>query len=79
MEERIETKDEQLKFGKGYDHNYFLNGTKKNGLNHTSIISGDKSGIIMQFFQFYDFQDILHVNTSFMACFASNGLLFGCV
>ncbi|MDA6069927.1 galactose mutarotase [Flavobacterium sp. AC] len=45
--ERIETKDEQLKFGKGYDHNYVLNGTKKNGLNHAATISGDKSGIIM--------------------------------
>lgn len=48
--ERIETKDEQLKFGKGYDHNYVLNGTKKNGLNHAATISGDKSGIIMDVF-----------------------------
>jgi aldose 1-epimerase len=48
--ERIETKDEQLKFGKGYDHNYVLNGTKKNGLNHAATISGDKSGIIMDIF-----------------------------
>ncbi|RED23632.1 aldose 1-epimerase [Flavobacterium cutihirudinis] len=45
--ERIETKDEQLKFGKGYDHNYVLNGTKKNGLNHAVTISGDKSGITL--------------------------------
>jgi len=48
--ERIETKDEQLKFGKGYDHNYVLNGTKKNGLNHAATISGDKSGIVMDIF-----------------------------
>jgi aldose 1-epimerase len=48
--ERIETKDEQLKFGKGYDHNYVLNGTKKNGLNHAATISGDKSGIIIDIF-----------------------------
>lgn len=48
--ERIESKDEQLKFGKGYDHNYVLNGTKKNGLNHAATISGDKSGIVMDIF-----------------------------
>jgi len=48
--ERIETKDEQLKFGKGYDHNYVLNGTKKNGLNHAATISGDKSGIVIDIF-----------------------------
>jgi len=48
--ERIETKDKQLKFGKGYDHNYVLNGTKKNGLNHAATISGDKSGIVMDIF-----------------------------
>ncbi|OMQ07893.1 aldose epimerase family protein [[Flexibacter] sp. ATCC 35103] len=48
--ERIETKEEQLKFGKGYDHNYVLNGTKKNGLNHAATISGDKSGIILDVF-----------------------------
>lgn len=48
--ERIETKDEQLKFGKGYDHNYVLNGTKKNGLNHAATISGDKSGITLDIY-----------------------------
>lgn len=48
--ERIETKDDQLKFGKGYDHNYVLNGTKKNGLNHAATISGDQSGITMDIF-----------------------------
>lgn len=48
--ERIEGNDEQLKFGKGYDHNYVLNGTKKNGLNHAATISGDKSGITLDIF-----------------------------
>ncbi|TDW51864.1 aldose 1-epimerase [Flavobacterium sp. 270] len=48
--ERIETKDEQLKFGKGYDHNYVLNGTKENGLNHAATISGDKSGITLDIY-----------------------------
>ncbi len=48
--ERIETKDEQLKFGKGYDHNYILDGTKKKGLNHAATICGDKSGITLDIF-----------------------------
>lgn len=48
--ERIETKDEQLKFGKGYDHNYVLNGKRKNGLNHAATISGDRSGITLDIF-----------------------------
>jgi aldose 1-epimerase len=48
--ERIETKEEQLKFGGGYDHNYVLNSTKKNGLNHAATISGDESGIILDIF-----------------------------
>lgn len=38
--ERIETKDEQLKFGKGYDHNYVLNTTKKDGFVHAATIKG---------------------------------------
>ena len=48
--EKIETKDEQLKFGKGYDHNYILDGTKKKGLNHAATICGDKSGITLDIF-----------------------------
>jgi len=43
--ERIEAKDEQLKNGKGYDHNYVLN---KHAANQTvATITGDKSGIVM--------------------------------
>ncbi|MBZ4035542.1 galactose mutarotase [Flavobacterium sp. 17A] len=45
--ERIETKDEQLKFGKGYDHNYVLAGTKKDGFLHAATIKGDASGITL--------------------------------
>ena len=45
--ERIEETNKQLTFGKGYDHNFVLNGSKKNGLNHVATIVGDKSGIIM--------------------------------
>ncbi len=46
--ERIETDNEQLRFGKGYDHNYVLNGTKAaNGLTHAARAKGDKSGIVL--------------------------------
>jgi aldose 1-epimerase len=44
---RIEANDEQLKNGKGYDHNFVLNGTKVNGMNHAATVIGDKSGIVM--------------------------------
>lgn len=45
--ERIDTDDEQLKFGGGYDHNYVLGGQKANGMNHAAKVVGDKSGIVM--------------------------------
>lgn len=48
--ERIETKDEQLKFGKGYDHNYVLNGAKKDGFVHAATIKGDASGITLDIY-----------------------------
>lgn len=48
--ERIETNNEQLKFGKGYDHNYVLNGTIKKEMNHAATITGDKSGISMDIY-----------------------------
>lgn len=48
--ERIETKDEQLKFGKGYDHNYVLSGTKKEGFLHAATIKGDVSGITLDIY-----------------------------
>jgi len=42
---RINLNDDQLKHGKGYDHNFILkdNGDKK----HAACIVGDKSGIVM--------------------------------
>jgi aldose 1-epimerase len=43
----INADNEQLKNGKGYDHNYVLDGTKVNGLNHAATVTGDKSGIVM--------------------------------
>ncbi len=45
--ERIGANDEQLKNGKGYDHNYVLNGTKGMGMAHAATVTGDKSGIVM--------------------------------
>lgn len=48
--ERIETKDEQLKFGKGYDHNYVLRNVKKDGFIHAATIKGDVSGIALDIY-----------------------------
>lgn len=45
--EQIETDNEQLKFGKGYDHNYVLSGTKNEGMVHAAQVIGDKSGIVL--------------------------------
>ena len=44
---RVNDNNEQLKFGKGYDHNFVLNGKKVNGLNHAATVTGDQSGIVM--------------------------------
>ena len=41
---RIENDHQQLKYGKGYDHNYILKGK------HAATVSGDKSGIVMDIF-----------------------------
>ncbi len=45
--ERINDSSEQLINGKGYDHNFILNGAKVNGLTHAATVTGDKSGIVM--------------------------------
>ncbi len=45
--ERIEADNDQLKNGMGYDHNFVLNGTKAEGMNHAATFIGDKSGIEM--------------------------------
>jgi aldose 1-epimerase len=47
---RIDSANEQLKNGNGYDHNYVLKGTKVNGLNHAATVTGDKSGIVMDIY-----------------------------
>lgn len=44
---RIEVQDQQLTFGKGYDHNYVLNDS---GYKKAATVTGDKSGIVMEIF-----------------------------
>jgi aldose 1-epimerase len=44
---RIDDNNQQLKFGKGYDHNYVLNGK---GFKPAAKVAGDESGIIMEVF-----------------------------
>lgn len=48
--ERINADDEQLKFGRGYDHNYILSGKKGNGMLQAATVVGDKSGIKMEIY-----------------------------
>ena len=66
---RINDNNEQLKNGKGYDHNFVLNGTKVNGLNHAATVTGDKSGIVMNVYtqepglQFYSGNFMFSKNT----------------
>lgn len=47
---RIEDKNDQLAAGKGYDHNFVLNGTKAMGMTHAATVKGDKSGIVMDIY-----------------------------
>lgn len=43
----VDAEDEQLKNGKGYDHNFVLNKNTSGGLNHAATVTADKSGIVM--------------------------------
>lgn len=45
--QRINAEHQQLKFGKGYDHNYILNGS---GMKHAAQAVGDQSGIVMDIY-----------------------------
>jgi aldose 1-epimerase len=45
---RIEAKDEQLLFGKGYDHNWVLNKAKAGGLTSAAVLSDPVSGRVME-------------------------------
>jgi aldose 1-epimerase len=44
---RVDDKNEQLMNGKGYDHNFVLNGA---GMKKAATITGDQSGIVMEVF-----------------------------
>jgi aldose 1-epimerase len=45
---RIDQPDEQLKNGKGYDHNWVLNTNKPGEMFTAAIIVGDQSGIVLE-------------------------------
>lgn len=47
---RINANNEQLKNGKGYDHNYVLNSAGPGKFNHAATVTGDKSGIVMDIY-----------------------------
>ncbi len=48
--ERINDDNIQLKYGKGYDHNYVLNPGKNGEMKAAATVRGDKSGIVMEVF-----------------------------
>lgn len=49
--ERLDTsKNQQLKYGNGYDHNYVLNNGDSHTLHPAAVVSGDQSGIVMKVF-----------------------------
>jgi len=64
---RINEADEQLKNGKGYDHNFVLDGNGKG--KHAAKVIGDKSGVIMDIYtdepgiQFYSGNFMKGLNT----------------
>jgi aldose 1-epimerase len=45
---RVNDDHAQLRFGKGYDHNFVLEGTHTNGMLHAATARGDQSGIVME-------------------------------
>ncbi|MCY4778278.1 galactose mutarotase [Sphingobacterium sp. UT-1RO-CII-1] len=46
----IAADDEQLRYGRGYDHNFVLKEAKDGGLRHAATLKGDVSGIIMDLY-----------------------------
>ena len=44
---RVNDTNEQLKYGKGYDHNFILNAGSNGGMNHAATVVGNISGIQM--------------------------------
>lgn len=47
---RINAKNEQLKNGTGYDHNYVLKSAGAGKFNHAATVTGDKSGVVMDIY-----------------------------
>lgn len=47
---RVAANSEQLKFGKGYDHNFVLDRDSSSGMFQAATVVGNKSGIIMDIF-----------------------------
>lgn len=47
---RVSTNNEQLKYGKGYDHNFVLNLDSLAGMIHAATVKGDRSGIVMDIY-----------------------------
>jgi aldose 1-epimerase len=47
---RINTKNQQLKNGTGYDHNYVLKSAGAGKFNHAATVTGDKSGVVMDIY-----------------------------
>jgi aldose 1-epimerase len=45
---RIDAKDEQIKFGGGYDHNFVLNPNSSKVMNFAAKVVADKSNIVME-------------------------------
>lgn len=45
---RIEDKNQQMVYGKGYDHNFVLDASQEKGSHLAATVSGDKSSIEMQ-------------------------------
>ncbi len=43
----IETENQQLEYGRGYDHTYVLSGKEGNGMTHAATAWGNQSGIVM--------------------------------
>lgn len=67
--QRVNDSSAQLKYGKGYDHNFVLNANTGTGLNHAATIFGDRSGIQMDIYtqepglQFYGGNFMQSANT----------------
>jgi aldose 1-epimerase len=47
---RINDNNEQLKNGKGYDHNFVFNDHKESGVTQAATVTGDQSGVVMDVF-----------------------------